>query len=102
MGQKVERKLNTCRRLLLSAKEENRSEDVAGLKLKLKAHLADHEYITQYPKHLPYNALFPKEDSEASKHRREEVRKMIQAELLKKSEIQAELAKKSEGRVDGE
>merc|ERR1712187_351106 len=61
--------------------EAGQEKQVAENRARLKALLADHEYITHYPKHLPYNALFPKEDSEASKRRREEVRKLIRATL---------------------
>jgi len=80
---KVNRKLKSCRRMILEAVEAGREKEAADLKKELKAHLSDYEYVSHYPKHLPYNALFPKEDSEASRRRREEIRKLIHTNLVR-------------------
>eukprot|EP00933_Yihiella_yeosuensis_P018870 TRINITY_DN15389_c0_g1_i1.p1 TRINITY_DN15389_c0_g1~~TRINITY_DN15389_c0_g1_i1.p1 ORF type:complete len:310 (+),score=97.05 TRINITY_DN15389_c0_g1_i1:106-1035(+) len=76
---KVERKLKRAKNMLEKALKEQNEEEAASLREELKSHLADHEYIEYYPKHLPYNALFPVQDSEASRKRRDEIRKMVRA-----------------------
>eukprot|EP00439_Symbiodinium_sp_Y106_P068552 s175_g11.t1 len=79
--QKVERRLKSCKRQLVQAQEAGKEELVGELQKQLRSHLADHEYITYYPKHLPYNSLFPAQDSEASQQRRAEIRRMIREQL---------------------
>lgn len=79
--QKVERRLKSCKRQLVQAQEAGKKEEVGALQKQLRSHLADHEYITYYPKHLPYNSLFPAQDSEASQQRRAEIRRMIREQL---------------------
>lgn len=99
--QKVERKLKTCRRLLEAASVEHGGDGDGevrkDLKKRLRGHLADYEYVEHYPRHLPYNALFPKEDSEASQSRREEIRKLIRKTLQESGEGTVRTA----GEMDG-
>mmetsp|Transcript_98493 Transcript_98493/g.185123 ORF Transcript_98493/g.185123 Transcript_98493/m.185123 type:complete len:288 (-) Transcript_98493:17-880(-) len=77
---KVDKKLKSCRKSLEAALEEGKDTEVATLRSQLRQHLADAEYIEYYPKHLPYNSLYPKVDSEASQARREKMRELIRAE----------------------
>jgi len=86
--QKVERKLTSCKKKLEAAIKAGNETETASFRTELKGHLADHQYIEHYPKHLPYNALFPKEENDNSRKRRDEIRKIIQAELSKGSEEQ--------------
>lgn len=79
--QKVERQLKVCRKKLLEAVQAGDEALETELKLELKRHIANHEYIDHYPRHLPYNALFPAEDSEKSVGRRNEIRAMIREAL---------------------
>mmetsp|Transcript_40501 Transcript_40501/g.94041 ORF Transcript_40501/g.94041 Transcript_40501/m.94041 type:complete len:304 (+) Transcript_40501:33-944(+) len=101
---KVERRLNSCRRQLEAKGAEDNKAEVDALRKQLRSHLADHEYITYYPKHLPYNSLFPVQDSEASKKRRDEIRSMIRKQLTLEGvtsaldagePLEAEVARKS-------
>merc|ERR1719356_610411 len=78
---KVERKLKSCRRELEQALADGKSKEAGALRAQLRTHLADYEYVAHYPRHLPYNALFPAEDNEASIRRREEIRKLIRTQL---------------------
>jgi len=82
--QKVERNLNKTRRKLEAAQEAGDKKAVKTFGKDLRSHLADYEYVTHYPKHIPYNSLFPKEDSERSQKRREQVRCMIREKLAAK------------------
>jgi len=83
--QKVERKVRSVRKTLETARHvSSKAVDVGSLESELKEHYADIEYIDHYPRHLPYNALFPKEDSDSSKRRREEVRAIIREGLAKR------------------
>eukprot|EP00746_Dinoflagellata_sp_MGD_P086854 gnl/MRDRNA2_/MRDRNA2_34423_c0_seq1.p1 gnl/MRDRNA2_/MRDRNA2_34423_c0~~gnl/MRDRNA2_/MRDRNA2_34423_c0_seq1.p1 ORF type:complete len:373 (+),score=119.45 gnl/MRDRNA2_/MRDRNA2_34423_c0_seq1:98-1216(+) len=82
---KVERKLKSCRKKLviaIQAAAGGQSAEVAALRKELKQHTEDLEYIEHYPKHIPYNSLFPKEDTEASRKRRDEIRSRIKKEIL--------------------
>lgn len=79
--QKVERKLKSCRGKLEQAVEAGDKAAAKAAREEMKSTLADHEYVTHYPKHLPYNALFPKDDNEASQRRRAQVRTLIKEKL---------------------
>eukprot|EP00928_Gymnodinium_smaydae_P082432 TRINITY_DN65779_c0_g1_i1.p1 TRINITY_DN65779_c0_g1~~TRINITY_DN65779_c0_g1_i1.p1 ORF type:complete len:306 (-),score=73.16 TRINITY_DN65779_c0_g1_i1:95-1012(-) len=78
--QKVEKKLKACRRKLEAALQAGKEDDAKALRVELRQHLDDAEYIEYFPRHLAYCALFPKVDSEASKARREQMRKIIREE----------------------
>merc|ERR1711939_823357 len=84
--QKVERKLGKCRKKLEQATEAGDKKTARVLREELRSHLADFEYVNHYPKHLPYNALFPKEDSESSQRRRAQVRQLIRERLEAKGD----------------
>jgi len=80
---KVNKRLKLCRKQVLEAMEAGKDAEVAASKTQLKGHLSDHEYITHYPKHLPYNSLFPPKETDASRRRVEEMRKVITEALLR-------------------
>merc|ERR1711920_658135 len=80
---KIARQMKTAKKLLVAAQKDGRETEVAQLRKLLQVHLRDFEYVQYYPKHLPYNALFPAEDSEASRRRRAEIRKMIRKKVSK-------------------
>ena len=46
------------------------------------------DYVTHYPRHLPYNALFPSHDSDLSKQRREKSTRKV-AEALSNERAEA-------------
>ncbi|CAE8639866.1 unnamed protein product [Polarella glacialis] len=89
---KIERKLKSTGRFLKVALEAEKEEEAVSLREQLRSHLADHEYIVHYPKHLPYNALFPAQDSDASKKRREEIKKMIRETRAGEGSVDAEVS----------
>lgn len=78
--------MKTCRRLLEAAQADDREAEVVQLRRLMQVHLRDFEYVQHYPKHLPYNALFPAEDSEASRRRRGEIRKLIRSKVAQNGE----------------
>jgi len=75
--QKVEKMMVKCREELLAALDKGKKKTAEKCRVKMKAHLADYEYVTRFPKGVPYCLLFPWVDNEELQQRRNQIREIV-------------------------